>query len=164
MSTRSITMVVHRKETEKYVKGFAVEPEELANKSYVNMYLHHDGYPEYHGIELANWINYMQEDKGFTNFGDGSRIASHLVKDMHCNSQYLYPSVKNMDHQYTWIIWVGKPDVWISCYDNYHSANVFVGTPDKLIKKYKLSDEVVAEHGDYDFTDWKAKEFVYLKD
>jgi len=55
------------------------------------MYLHHDGYPEYHGIELANWINYMQEDKGFTNFGDGSRIASHLVKDMHCNSQYLYP-------------------------------------------------------------------------
>ncbi len=164
MSTRSITMVVHRKETEKYVKGFAVEPEELADKSYVNMYLHHDGYPEYHGIELANWINYMQEDKGFTNFGDGSRIASHLVKDMHCNSQYLYPSVKNMDHQYTWIIWVGKPDVWISCYDNYHSANVFVGTPDKLIKKYKLSDEVVAEHGDYDFTDWKAKEFVYLKD
>ena len=164
MSTRSITMVVHRKETEKYVKGFAVEPEELANKSYVNMYLHHDGYPQYHGIELANWINYMQEDKGFTNFGDGSRIASHLVKDMHCNSQYLYPSVKNIDHQYTWIIWVGKPDVWISCYDNYHSANVFVGTPDKLIKKYKLSDEVVAEHGDYDFTDWKAKEFVYLKD
>ncbi len=164
MGTRSITMVVHRKETEKYVKGFAVEPEELADKSYVNMYLHHDGYPEYHGIELANWINYMQEDKGFTNFGDGSRIASHLVKDMHCNSQYLYPSVKNMDHQYTWIIWVGKPDVWISCYDNYHSANVFVGTPDKLIKKYKLSDEVVAEHGDYDFTDWKAKEFVYLKD
>jgi len=164
MSTRSVTMVVHRKETEKYVKGFAVEPEELANKSYVNMYLHHDGYPQYHGIELANWINYMQEDKGFTNFGDGSRIASHLVKDMHCNSQYLYPSVKNIDHQYTWIIWVGKPDVWISCYDNYHSANVFVGTPDKLIKKYKLSDEVVAEHGDFDFTDWKAQEFVYLKD
>ena len=163
MSTRSVTMVVHRKETEKYVKGFAVEPEELANKSYVNMYLHHDGYPQYHGIELANWINYMQEDKGFTNFGDGSRIASHLVKDMHCNSQYLYPSVKNIDHQYTWIIWVGKPDVWISCYDNYHSANVFVGTPDKLIKKYKLSDEVVAEHGDFDFTDWKAQEFVYLK-
>ena len=164
MSTRSVTMVVHRKDTEKYVKGFAVEPEELANKSYVNMYLHHDGYPQYHGIELANWINYMQEDKGFTNFGDGSRIASHLVKDMHCNSQYLYPSVKNIDHQYTWIIWVGKPDVWISCYDNYHSANVFVGTPDKLIKKYKLSDEVVAEHGDFDFTDWKAQEFVYLKD
>ncbi len=164
MSTRSITMVVHRKETEKYVKGFAVEPEELADKSYVNMYLHHDGYPEYHGIELANWIKYMQEDKGFTNFGDGSRIACHLVKDMHCNSQYLYPNVKNIEHQYTWVVWVGKPDVWVSCYDNYQERNVFVGTPDKLIKKYKKSDEQVAKHGDYDFTDWKAQEFVYLKD
>jgi len=54
--------------------------------------------------------------------------------------------------------------VWVSCYDNYQERNVFVGTPDKLIKKYKKSDEQVAKHGDYDFTDWKAQEFVYLKD
>ena len=129
MSTRSVTMVVHRSETEKFVKGFAIEPTELADKSYVNMYMHHDGYPEYYGIELSNWIKHMQDDKGFTNFGDGSRIAAHLVKDMHYNSQYLYPSVDNIDHQYTWIIWVGKPDVWISCYDNHTQRNVFVGTP-----------------------------------
>ena len=149
MSTRSVTMVVHRSETEKFVKGFAIEPTELADKSYVNMYMHHDGYPEYHGVELSNWINYMQNDKGFTNFGDGSRIAAHLVKDMHYNSQYLYPSVDNIDHQYTWVIWIGKEDVWLSCYDNNTNTNVFVGTPDRLLKKYQ-------EPG-MEYTDWNSK-------
>ena len=150
MSTRSVTMVVHRSETEKFVKGFAIEPTELADKSYVNMYMHHDGYPEYHGVELSNWINYMQNDKGFTNFGDGSRIAAHLVKDMHYNSQYLYPSVDNIDHQYTWVIWIGKEDVWLSCYDNNTNTNVFVGTPDRLLKKYQ-------EPG-MEYTDWNHKQ------
>jgi hypothetical protein len=142
-------MVVHRSETEKFVKGFAIEPSELADKSYVNMYMHHDGYPEYHGVELSNWINYMQNDKGFTNFGDGSRIAAHLVKDMHYNSQYLYPSVDNIDHQYTWVIWIGKEDVWLSCYDNNTNTNVFVGTPDKLLKKYN--------NVEMDYTNWNTK-------
>jgi len=150
MSTRSVTMVVHRSETEKFVKGFAIEPSELADKSYVNMYLHHDGYPEYHGVELSNWINYLQNDKGFTNFKDGSRIASHLVHDFHYNSQYLYPSVDEIDHQYTWIIWVGKEDVWLSCYDNHADTNVFVGTPDRLIKKYQESG--------MEYTDWNSKQ------
>jgi len=149
MSTRSVTMVVHRSETEKFVKGFAIEPSELADKSYVNMYMHHDGYPEYHGVELSNWINYMQSDKGFTNFGDGSRIAAHLVKDMHYNSQYLYPSVENIDHQYTWVIWIGKEDVWLSCYDNNTNTNVFVGTPDRLLKKYN--------NVEMDYTNWNTK-------
>ena len=64
-------MVVDRQHAEKYTKGFAVKPQEVNDKSYVNMYLHHDGYPEWRGVELANWVNYMQKDKGFTNFGDG---------------------------------------------------------------------------------------------
>ena len=149
MSTRNVTMVVHRSESEKYVKGFAVDPSEVADKSYVNMYLHHDGYPEYQGVQTANWIKYMQDTKGFTNFGDGSRIAAHLVKDMHYNSQYLYPSVDNIDHQYTWVIWIGKEDVWLSCYDNNTNTNVFVGTPDRLLKKYQ-------EPG-MEYTDWNSK-------
>ena len=149
MSTRSVTMVVHRSETEKFVKGFAIEPSELADKSYVNMYMHHDGYPEYHGVELSNWIKYMQDDKGFTNFKDGSRIASHLVHDFHYNSQYLYPNVDEIDHQYTWIIWVGKEDVWLSCYDNHIKTNVFVGTTDRLLTKY--------HNADMDYTDWSYR-------
>ena len=151
MSTRNVTMVVHRSESEKYVKGFAVDPSDVADKSYVNMYLHHDGYPEYQGVQIANWIKYMQNDKGFTNFGDGSRIASHLVKDMHYNSQYLYPSIDFIDHNYTYIIWVGKSDVWVSCWNQHTNTCVFVSTPDKIIKKYSRLDTM-------EYTDWSYKQ------
>ena len=151
MSTRNVTMVVHRSESEKYVKGFAVDPSDVADKSYVNMYLHHDGYPEYQGVQIADWIKYMQNDKGFTNFGDGSRIASHLVKDMHYNSQYLYPSVDFIDHNYTYIIWVGKSDVWVSCWNQHTNTCVFVSTPDKIIKKYSRLDTM-------EYTDWSYKQ------
>ena len=155
MATRSVTMVVHRQESEKYVKGFAVNPTEVADKSYVNMYLHHDGYPEYQGVQTAKWINHMRE-KGFINFGDGSRIAAHLVKDMHYNSQYLYPSVESIDHNYTYIIWIGKPDVWVSCWNQYTNECVFVQKPDKIIQKWfqpKL----------YEYTDWESKHNTKLE-
>tara|TARA_R110002012_G_scaffold85883_6_gene213966 strand:+ start:1593 stop:2060 length:468 start_codon:yes stop_codon:yes gene_type:complete len=146
MSTRNLTMVVDRQQSEKYKLGFAVEPQEVADKSYVNMYLHHDGYPEWRAVELANWVKHMQIDKGFNNFGDGSRVASHLVHDFHYNSQYLYPNLENVDHEYTYIIWTGKPDVWISCYNQYTSECVFVAPIDKIIKKWTVEK--------YDYTDW----------
>lgn len=146
MSTRNLTMVVDRQQSEKYKLGFAVEPQEVADKSYVNMYLHHDGYPEWRAVELANWVKHMQIDKGFNNFGDGSRVASHLVHDFHYNSQYLYPNLENVDHEYTYIIWTGKPDVWISCYNQYASECVFVAPIDKIIKKWTVEK--------YDYTDW----------
>jgi hypothetical protein len=143
-------MVVHRSESEKYVKGFAVDPSDVADKSYVNMYLHHDGYPEYQGIQIANWIKFMQNDKGFTNFNDGSRIASHLVHDFHYNSQYLYPNVNNIDHQYTYIIWVGAEDVYVSCWNQHTDSCIFVSTPDKIIKKWSQPN--------MEYTDWNYKQ------
>ena len=149
MSTRNVTMVVHRSESEKYVKGFAVDPSDVADKSYVNMYLHHDGYPEYQGVQASNWIKYMQNDKGFTNFSDGSRVASHLVHDFHYNSQYLYSNVNDIDHNYTYIIWVGAEDVYVSCWNQHTNACVFVSTPDKIIKKWSRSD--------MEYTDWNYK-------
>ena len=148
MATRNVTMVVDRSAAEDNDLGFACDPSVVSDKSYVNMYLHHDGYPEYRAVELANWVKHMQENQGFTNFGDGSRIASHLVKDFHYNSQYLYPSHDAIDHHYTYIIWTGKPDVWISCYDQYSSRNVFVLPISKVIQKYK---------GEYEYTDFNHK-------
>lgn len=145
MATRNLTMVVNRKHAEESELGFAENPAVFSDKSYVNMYLHHDGYPQWQGVQLANWVKHMQQDQGFTNFGDASRIASHLVKDFHYNSQYLYPSVKSIDHHYTYILWTGKPDVWISCYNNYKQVNVFVLPVDKVIKKYD---------DNMDYTDW----------
>ena len=145
MATRNMTMVVNRKHAEDHELGFAAPPNFFHDNSYVNMYLHHDGYPQWQGVQLANWVKHMQQDQGFTNFGDGSRIASHLVKDFHYNSQYLYPSVKSIDHHYTYILWTGKPDVWISCYNNYKQVNVFVLPVDKVIEKYD---------NNMDYTDW----------
>lgn len=145
MSTRNLTMVVDRADAQHNQLGFACKPTLLSDKSHVNMYLHHDGYPEWQGVQLANWVKHMQQDQGFTNFGDASRIASHLVKDFHYNSQYLYPSVDDIDHHYTYILWTGKPDVWISCYDNYKSENVFVLPIEKVIEKY---------NNEMDYTDW----------
>ena len=50
MSTRSLTMVVDRSDAEHNELGFACEPVFISDKSYVNMYLHHDGYPEWQGV------------------------------------------------------------------------------------------------------------------
>ena len=93
MATRNVTMVVDRSAAEDNDLGFACNPSVVSDKSYVNMYLHHDGYPEY-------------------------------------------------------IIWTGKPDVWISCYDQYSSRNVFVLPSYAVIQKYK---------GEYEYTDFNHK-------
>lgn len=129
MATRNLTMVVDRKHAENSSLGFALNPNEVSDKSYVNMYLHHDGYPEWQGVQLANWLH--------ANPGsDGSRLAAKLVHDHYYDSCYLYPDPAHIDHQYTYIIWSGKQDRWISCYCNYTSRNIFVLKPEKVISKY----------------------------
>ena len=129
MSTRNLTMVVDRKHAENHELGFAAPPNFFADKSYVNMYLHHDGYPEWQGVEIANWIHTNGRQ-------DGSALAAKLVHDMYYDSCFLYPDQGNIDHQYTYIIWTGKKDIYISCYDQYSSNPVFVLTPEKIISKY----------------------------
>ena len=107
MATRNLTMVVDRKHAEKYKEGFAANPSNFTDNSYVNMYLHHDGYPQWQGVQLANWVQANARQ-------DGSAIAAKLVHDHYYDSCYLYPDVSNIDHAYTYIIWTGKDDVWIS--------------------------------------------------
>ena len=129
MATRNLTMVVDRKHAEKYKEGFAANPSNFTDNSYVNMYLHHDGYPEWQGIQIANWLHANPSS-------DGSRLAAKLVHDMYYDSCYLYPTPESIDHHYTYIIWSGKKDRWVSCWDNYSSYNVFVLKPEKIISKY----------------------------
>jgi hypothetical protein len=137
MSTRNLTMVVDREEASHNDLGFACDPDLVSDKSYVNMYLHHDGYPEWQGVQLANWVLANPRQ-------DGSAIAAKLVHDMYYDSCYLYPNVDKVDHQYTYIIWTGKrDDIWISCYDQYESSNVFVLKPHKIISKYMKDMEYV---------------------
>ena len=123
-------MVIDRKHSSKFEEGFSIDPEAVADKAYVNMYMHHDGYPEWQGVQLANWCKANARQ-------DGSAIAAKLVHDHYYDSCYLYNSPIAIDHQYTYIIWTGdSDDIWISCYDQYSSRCVFVLKPEKIISKY----------------------------
>jgi len=142
MATRSVTMIVDRELASHNEAGFACNPELVDGNSYVNMYLHHDGYPQYRAVELANWVNYMKKSGIVT---DSAKMASNLVKDFYYDSQYLYPSHVDIDHHYTYVIWIGKKDVWISCWNQYSSECVLVLKTNDVIRRYK---------SDYDYTDW----------
>ena len=149
MSTRNMTMVIERDYASDDELGFAQNPNKLAEKSYVNMYLHHDGYPEWQGVQICNWL------KANATINDGTRLAAKLVRDMWYDSCYLYTSPDDIDHLYTYVIWVGdNEDYWISCYDQYSSKCVFVNKPDQIIKRYK---------SDMEYTDW-AKETRYTQE
>jgi len=129
MSTRNLTMVINRKYASESELGFAQNPAHLSDKSCVNMYLHHDGYPSWQGVQLANWVQ--------ANSLDSNRLASKLVHDMYYDSCYLYPEADQIDHEYTYVIWTGdRDDIWISCYNQYSNKNVFVLKPHKVISKY----------------------------
>ena len=138
MSTRNLTMVVDRDYASHDELGFAAPPSVYSDKSYVNMYLHHDGYPEWQGVQLANWVMANARQ-------DGTAIAAKLVHDMYYDSCYLYHDLEAIDHQYTYVIWTGKDDIWISCYDQYSSRNVFVMQPSRIIERYE---------DDMDYTDF----------
>ena len=129
MSTRNMTMVIERDYASDDELGFAQNPNKLAEKSYVNMYLHHDGYPEWQGVQICNWL------KANATINDGTRLAAKLVRDMWYDSCYLYESPDAIDHQYTYVIWTGdRKDMWVSCYNQYRSRCVFVNKPDQIIK------------------------------
>ena len=146
MATRNVTMVVDREHAKKHSEGFAADPCVYTDNSYVNMYLHHDGYPEWQGVQLANWCHTNARQ-------DGSALAAKLVHDHYYDSCYLYADHQNIDHQYTYIIWTGdSKDIWISCYDQYSSRCVFVLKPEKVISKYM---------DDMDYTDFANGEIRY---
>ena len=80
MSTRNMTMVIDRDYASNHELGFAQNPGLLTEHSYVNMYLHHDGYPEWQGVQIANWLLANQT------INDGSKLAAKLVHDMYYDS------------------------------------------------------------------------------
>ena len=142
MATRNLTMGIDRKHAEETSLGFAENPVGLSDKSYVNMYLHHDGYPEWQGVQIANWLHTNVRQ-------DAAAMAAKFVHDHYYDSAYLYADAGHIDHQYTYVIWTGdKDDMWVSCYDQYNSNCVFVLKPEKIISKYMSQDEPM------DYTDF----------
>ena len=88
MATRNLTMVVHRKYARDNSKGLAINPGAVSEYSYVNMYLHHDGYPEWQAVQLANWLK-------VNNRQDGAAMAAKLVHDHKKKEQIQHVEIDN---------------------------------------------------------------------
>ena len=109
-------MVVDRKHSSRYPEGFAIHPDLVNEHSYVNMYMHHDGYPEWQGVQIANWL--LAKNNGCM---DGTRLSSKLVHDMYYNSCYL----QRIGHFQSDIEYIYIRDLFYQrCYinNNYHST------------------------------------------
>lgn len=120
-----MTMVIP---LDKYEKGYNY-PANYKKYSCVNMYLHHDGYPEWQGVQLANWLK-------TNDFQDETRVAAKLVHDHYYDSCYLYNNVDEIDHHYTYMVFVGTSENRIVCYDRYSNMQVFDMTPDEVLAKF----------------------------
>jgi len=151
MATRNLVMFVDRAHARGKSDGLAVSPDEVSDKSYVNMYQHHDGYPEWQGVQIANWLHSNVRQ-------DGSAMAAKFVHDFYYDSVYLYADNNHIDHQYTYIIWTGdKNRTVVACHDRYNSYCVFVLPAEKIISKYMNQNEPM------DYTDFANGETRYME-
>ena len=143
MSTRHNIMVIDRKHSSEFEEGFAVSPYAVADKAYVNMYHHHDGYPQWQGVQIANWL--LAKGNGCQ---DGERLTAKLVHDMYYDSCYL----QRIDHfqsdiEWIYIIWSGDRDkIHVSLWNVYLNKCEFVLKPEKIISKYMVDG--------YEYTDF----------
>ena len=108
--------------------SFSEHPEKINAQFYV----HSDGYPEGLGVEIAESINAY------------GKIVNWKIEDLdtkHGDLEYIY-YVWQKPNDTTWIsiFEVGFPEYCNKC-DRYIKEKadecIFVGTPDKLINKYK---------------------------
>jgi len=153
MATRAIIRIADRKE------GVSFNEHPLISKYHI--YHHYDGYPEYLGVTLANYLSDISVVNGI---GGKSKVANGLgclavqlichlkLANSGCNQDgtldipagnvYLDPwDLGRDDVDYIYYVWAAEgKDVWISIFergtDDNYSLCSFVGTPDKLIKKY----------------------------
>ena len=150
MSTRNNIMVIDRKHSSKFEEGFSIDPEAVADKAYVNMYMHHDGYPEWQGVQIANWL----QAKG-NSAQDGQRLTAKLVHDMYYDSCYLQRIGHfQCDIEYIYIIWSGNRDkMYVSCWNVWKNECEFVLKPEKIISKYMVDG--------YEYTDFSNNQTRY---
>ena len=99
---------------------------EHPDKIHAQFYVHHDGYPEGLGLDIAKSIT---DD---VSVGFGWEIEH--VQTLHGDLDYIY---------YIWSDY--DKDTWISIFEDASAFTdgeekcIFVGTPGKLIEKYKLN-------------------------
>ena len=135
MATRAMISIAKREE--------GVSFSEKPDKVLVSIYHHYDGYPEYLGVTLANYL----EDKKIVN-GLGDRntpvfnglgcMAASIIKELKDEPGNVYIEDPERPHgwlDYEYYVWGDyNKDIWISIFDG--DKCIFVGKPDKLQTKY----------------------------
>ena len=115
--------------------SFSEHPEKINAQFYV----HSDGYPEGLGLDIAE------------SFVDCGKIAGWEIESLACKHgdlQYIYYIWQKEDDD-TWISifevgWAGDDEYCKTCQQHIGSKLdrcIFVGTPEKLITKYGVTDD-----------------------
>ena len=135
MGTRATIKIAKREEG----VSFSEKPEKVM----VSIYHHFDGYPEYLGVTLANYllgtkiVNGLGNDRDTVFNGLGCMAASIIaeLKEEAGNVYIEDPERPSGWIDYEYYIWgdTGK-DIWISIFDG--DKCIFVGKPDKLQTEY----------------------------
>ena len=139
MATRALINFVERKD------GVSFSEHPGVDKIHTQIYHHYDGYPEYLGVRLANFLDGYDVVNGLSTGYQGpvangmGCLAAQLVsyiKDKPGNVYLQKPQELDWEN-YEYFIWVkDHNELWISIF-NYDGNCIFVGEPDKLIKKYE---------------------------
>jgi hypothetical protein len=117
MSTRAQVRFATREE--------GVSFNEHPEKIHAQFYVHHDGYPEHLGVEIAESYEY---------YGKVHNWEIEHVQDLHTDLDYIYYIWSDYDKS-TWISIFEDASAFI---DGKEKC-IFVGTPEQLITKYKLN-------------------------
>jgi len=137
MGTRATIHIAKREE--------GVSFSEIPENKLVSIYHHYDGYPEYLGVTIADYIdgkrivNGLGGDRGGIFNGLGC-LAASLIAELKEEAGNVYIDNPDCPHgglDYEYVVWgdTGK-DVWISIFD-YNRNCIFVGKPSKLQNKYE---------------------------
>ena len=136
MGTRATISIAKREE--------GVSFSEKPDKVLVSIYHHFDGYPEYLGVTLANYL----EDKKIVNGLGGDRnapvfngiacMAASIIAELKDEPGNVY--IEDPDRKHGWLdyeyfIWADDyKSIWISIFDG--DECIFVGKPKQLQNKY----------------------------
>ena len=135
MGTRATIKIARREE--------GVSFSEIPEKVMVSIYQHFDGYPEGLGVTLASYLNGKKIVNGLGgNRGDVFNglgcMAASIIAELKEEAGNIYiedPERPSGWIDYEYYIWGDNhKDIWISIFDG--DECIFVGKPDKLIKKY----------------------------
>ena len=109
---------------------------EHPEKINAQFYVHHDGYPEGLGLDIAHSIKNNSGNSVITNW------EIEHIQDIHTDLDYIYYIWSDYDKS-TWIsIFMDNRGDTCSCCggkEDLEELCIFVGEPKQLIEKYKLN-------------------------